>query len=139
MSLNYSASASSSGEASSRDHAGRQQHAFAGEAGDAGRGSRIGADLTEGRGDGRPRHRGWTDGDGRRPDATDATLSSHMVLPDIPHGDNDRPRDRDDRDHGSHGDREEPRAAAPGPALFEADKSVISHSSLPAASRTGHR
>ena len=62
-----------------------------------------------------------------------------MVLPDIPHGDDDCPRDRDDRDHGSHGDREEPRAAAPGPALFEADKSVISHSSLPAASRTGHR
>ena len=58
VSLNYSASASSSGEASSRDHAERQQHAFAGEAGDAGRGSRIGANLTKGRGDGRPRHRG---------------------------------------------------------------------------------
>ena len=107
----------------------RGRHAFAGEAGEAGRGSGIGADPTEGRGDGRPRDQGGTDGDGRRPDATDAALSSHLVLPDvlpdIPHGDDDRPRDRDDRDYGSHGDREEPRAAAPGPALFEADLPLV--------------
>ena len=67
----------------------------------------MSADPTDDRGDGRTRGRGRTDGDGRRPNATDATLLSHLVLPgvlpNIPHVDDDCPRDHDDRDHGSHG------------------------------------